>query len=153
VEQPIEFPRRSSRPKQYNARYKEFRQSLGRPLAKIGLIETFINRHASALFIEAFEPQNYQQALASPESEKWMEAYRKEFNSLMENKTWELVLLPPGCTAINCKMIGKLKPAYEGVPEVYKGRLVAIGSRQRYGIDYDETFAPVPHSEAVERPH
>jgi hypothetical protein len=101
------------------------------------------------LFIEAFEPQNYQQALASPESEKWMEAYRKEFNSLMENKTWELVLLPPGCTAINCKMIGKLKPAYEGVPEVYKGRLVAIGSRQRYGIDYDETFAPVPHSEAV----
>jgi hypothetical protein len=42
VEQPIEFPRRSSRPKQYNARYKEFRQSLGRPLAKIGLIGILI---------------------------------------------------------------------------------------------------------------
>lgn len=49
---------------------------------------------------------------------------------------------------MKCKMIGKWKTAYEGVPGVYKGRFVAIGSRQRCGINYDETFAPVPHGEA-----
>ena len=46
-------------------------------------------------------------------------------------------------------MIGKIKPAYEGVEEVYKARLVVIGSGQKFGRDYEETFAPVPHSESV----
>ena len=67
----------------------------------------------------------------------------------MENKTWKLVPLPPGSSQINCKWIGKVKPAYGDVPERYKGRLVAIGSRQKYGVDYDEVFAPVPYQEAV----
>jgi hypothetical protein len=62
---------------------------------------------------------------------------------------WELVLLPPGRVALNCKIIGKIKPAYERVEEIYKGRLVVIGSRQRYGLDYEETFSPVPHIESV----
>ena len=46
-------------------------------------------------------------------------------------------------------MIGKIKPAYEGVEETYKGRLVVIGTGQRCGMDYEEKFAPVPHSESV----
>ena len=78
-----------------------------------------------------------------------MSAFKEEYDSLIANKTWELVPLPPGCTSINCKWIGKVKPAYDSIPERYKGRLVAIGSRQKYGVDYDEVFAPVPHQEAV----
>lgn len=78
-----------------------------------------------------------------------MSAFKEEYDSLIENKTWKLVPLPPDCSVINCKWIGKVKPAYDNVPERYKGRLVAIGSRQKYGIDYDEIFAPVPHQEAV----
>lgn len=71
-----------------------------------------------------------------------MKAFKEEYDSLIENNTWKLVPLPPGCSAINCKLIGKVKPAYEGVPERYKGRLVAIGSRQKAGIDFDEVFSP-----------
>jgi hypothetical protein len=46
-------------------------------------------------------------------------------------------------------MFGKIKQAYEGVEETYKGRLVVIGTGQHYGMDYEEIFAPVPHSESV----
>lgn len=87
--------------------------------------------------------------MASPEKEKWLSEYQKEYDAQIKNKTWELVPLPPGRAELNCKIIGKIKPAYEGVEETYKGRLVVIGSRQRFGLDYEETFSPVPHSESV----
>lgn len=87
--------------------------------------------------------------MESPDKEKWLTAFQKEYDAQIRNKTWELALLPPGRVALNCKIIGKIKPAYKGVEEVYKGRLVVIGSRQRYGLDYEEIFSPVPHNESV----
>lgn len=78
-----------------------------------------------------------------------MAAFQEEYDSLIENQTWKLVPLPPDCSPINCKWIGKIKPAYDTVAERYKGRLVAIGTKQKPGVDYDEIFSPVPHHEAV----
>ncbi len=97
--------------------------------------------------MEANEP-SCKEAMASPEKEKWLSAYQKEYDAQIKNKTWELVPLPPCRVALNCKIIGKIKPAYEGVEETYKGRLV-IGSRQIFGLEYEETFSPVPQSESV----
>lgn len=76
-----------------------------------------------------------------------MTAFEEEYNSLVENKTWRLVIPPPGCTPLNCKWIGKVKPAYDTVPERYKGRLVAVGCAQQPGRDYDQLYSPVPHHE------
>lgn len=140
---------RSNRTPHYNARYNEYRRSLGIGTEELNLLGEFRAKHASAFFIETDEPQSYKQALASPFSEKWMQAFQEEYDSLTENGTWKLVQPPPGCSIINCKWIGRIKPASDGVPERFKGRLVAIGSRQKYGIDYDEIFSPVPHQEAV----
>ena len=81
--------------------------------------------------------------MESPDKEKSLKAYQKEYDAQIPNKTWELVPIPPGRVALNCKIIGKLNPSYEGVEEIYKGRLVVIGSRQKYGLDYEETFSPV----------
>ena len=107
-----------------------------------------MEKHGSALHVETNEPQSYRDAMAQNEK-KWFPAYKKEYEAQLERQTWELVELPPGQVALNCKMIGKVKPAYEGVDEVYKARLVVIGSGKRFGRDYEETFAPVPHSESV----
>jgi hypothetical protein len=107
-----------------------------------------MEKNSRALHVESNEPQSYREAMAM-NKEKWLPAYQKEFDAQIRNKTWILVPLPVDRTALNCKMIGKIKPAYEGVEETYKGRLVVIGTGQRYGMDYEETFAPVPHSESV----
>jgi hypothetical protein len=121
-----DLPRRSARVPKYNARYEEFRKSIG----LTALIEDFKSRHSAALFTESFEPQSYKDALNSKDADKWMLAFKEEYDSLIENQTWRLVLPPPGCSPINCKWIGKVKPAYDTVPERYKGRLVAIGTKK-----------------------
>ena len=62
---------------------------------------------------------------------------------LMNNNTWDLVELPEGKEAIGCKCVFKVKHNSEGEVERCKCRLVAKGYSQRYGVDFEETFAPV----------
>lgn len=48
-----------------------------------------------------------------------------------------------GRTTVQNKWLFKIKPGYKDVALRYKSRLVAKGFTQHYGIDYEETFAPV----------
>lgn len=63
--------------------------------------------------------------------------------SLERNQTGELCELPKGREAISCKWIYKLKTDEKGNITRYKARLVAQDFCQKYGVDYDEVFAPV----------
>lgn len=67
----------------------------------------------------------------------------EEMNALKENKTWEVVKTPEGRKIIGCKWIFSIKVGVDGTIERHKARLVAQGYSQTYGIDYEETFAPV----------
>lgn len=58
--------------------------------------------------------------------------------------------LPPGAKAIGLKWIFKIKRNSDGSINKYKSRLVAKGYVQRYGVDYEEVFAPVARIETIQ---
>ena len=74
---------------------------------------------------------------------KWKEAVMEEMGALIGNQTWEIVKLPPNKKIVGCRWIFTIKHKADGSIERYKARLVAQDFTQTYGIDYDETFAPV----------
>ena len=57
--------------------------------------------------------------------------------------------LPPGKSMVGCKWIYKIKTCSDRSIERYKVRLVAKGFTQEYGIDYEETFAPVARISSI----
>jgi hypothetical protein len=66
-----------------------------------------------------------------------------ECMALMKNKTWHLVPPHKGTNIIDCKWVYKVKRKQDGSLDRYKVRLVAKRFKQRYGIDYEDTFSPV----------
>ena len=64
-------------------------------------------------------------------------------SALEKNKIWEIVEKPKGKNIVDCKWIFTLKYKTDGSLERHKARLVAKGYTQTYGVDYQETFAPV----------
>lgn len=92
---------------------------------------------------QSSEPRSYKQATTGTESAQWITAMKDELISHRENKTWDVVKLPPGKKIIGCRWIYKRKLDEHGRLSSYKARLVAQGHKQRFGLDYDEIFAPV----------
>ncbi|CAL2240277.1 unnamed protein product [Prunus armeniaca] len=87
-----------------------------------------------------FIPSKVQDALVAPQ---WKKAMDEKMLALKKNQTWDLVSLPQGKRPVGCRWIFTIKHKVDGTIDRYKARLVAKGYTQTYGVDYQETFAPV----------
>ena len=74
---------------------------------------------------------------------------KEELDALSKNHTWDLVTLPPRQSVVGCKWIYKIKTHSDWSIKCYKARFVAKGFTQEYGIDYEETFAPVARISSI----
>ncbi|KAG7565310.1 Integrase catalytic core [Arabidopsis suecica] len=92
------------------------------------------------------EPWDFKEA---KELKVWRDACDEEISSINKNKTWSLVDLPNGAKPIGLKWVFKIKRNSDGSINKYKARLVAKGYVQRYGVDFEEVFAPVARIETI----
>ncbi|GJV00918.1 retrotransposon protein, putative, ty1-copia subclass [Tanacetum coccineum] len=74
-------------------------------------------------FMVENEPTSYREAVTSSEGQQWREAIKSEIESILQNHTWELVDLPPGCKALGYKWIFKKKMKDDGTIAKHKARL------------------------------
>ncbi len=73
-----------------------------------------------------------------------------EMRAIMEHDVFEEVTRTEDKSkVIQLKRVFDLKVSKSGMLERYKARLVAKGFKQRFGINYTETFSPVLRSASV----
>ena len=92
------------------------------------------------------DPATIQEALARPDRDLWREAINREYTSLQKKKTWALHkrhLVPNGSRVLTGKLVLKSKRDKDGNILKRKARWVVRGFLQRYGEDYDQTYAGV----------
>nr|GEW29767.1 retrotransposon protein, putative, Ty1-copia subclass [Tanacetum cinerariifolium] len=71
-------------------------------------------------FMVENEPTSYREAVTSSKVYQWKEAIKSEIDSILQNHTWDLVDLPPGCKPLGYKWIFKKKMKADGTIDKYK---------------------------------
>jgi hypothetical protein len=99
------------------------------------------------LLATSSEPHDHCEALADL---KWNKAMDIEFEAQLKNGKWHMVSPKKGASVIDCKWVYKIKKKVDGSIDRYKARLLTKGFKQRYGIDYEDTFSPVVKAVAIQ---
>lgn len=95
-------------------------------------------------------PVTEQDARLSKDWLKWEKAINAEYQAMKEKQVWteEVDELPEGVKAVMSRWVFTTKDQ-ETLELLYKARLVAKGFTEKYGIDYDEVFAPVSKFKSI----
>nr|GEU45474.1 zinc finger, CCHC-type [Tanacetum cinerariifolium] len=127
---------------------KRFRTDRGREymdtmyFQSVGTMNEVSYQHSYCFNVED-DPKTFDEAMKSQDVALWKKAINDEMDSIMGNNTWVLTDLHPGCKPLGCKWIFKRKLKVDGTVEKFKARLVIQGFKQKSGIDYFDTYAPV----------
>ena len=108
------------------------------------------SRVVDANGVAQFEPKNKKEAFSY---EPWRKSMKDEYDSLIENGVWTLVLLTTaiatGTRIISGKWVWKNKLDEAGQVLKNKSRWVARGFTQIFGLNYTDTFAPTPSQTVI----
>nr|GEV46483.1 ribonuclease H-like domain-containing protein [Tanacetum cinerariifolium] len=107
--------------------------------SKLGIVKP-VDRLSLNTFSISPILKNPPAALKDPQ---WRNAMYDEYNALVKNGTWLLVLRPGNVNMVRSIWLFKHKFHADGTLSRYKARLVANGSSQQLGVDFGETFSPV----------
>ncbi|CAI7861445.1 unnamed protein product [Closterium sp. NIES-54] len=88
-------------------------------------------------------PRSYAEAIEGPYSSHWQAAMDAEMASWKSTGTYVDVVPPPGANIVSGMWIFRVKRP-PGSPPVFKARYVARGFSQRQGVDFFQTFSPIP---------
>ena len=72
-------------------------------------------------------PKTVREALETPQRKEWIEAIRKEMQSLVDKRVFEIKKVPPGRKVIPLRIVLKIKLASDGTIDKYKARCVVAG--------------------------
>ncbi|GJU20606.1 ribonuclease H-like domain-containing protein [Tanacetum coccineum] len=82
-------------------------------------------------------PKNHSDALKDPQ---WRHTMYDEYNALVKNGTWLLIPRPAGVNMVRSMWFFKHKFHADRTLSRYKACLVANGSSEKPGVDFDETL-------------
>ena len=118
------------------------------PISDYSSTTAFTAKHQAFLakITTYYVPKTYKEAVKDP---RFNGAMKSEIAALEDNYTWDVTHLPQGKRAISCRWLYSNKYRADGTLERPKARLVACGNRQKEGLDYKDTFAPVAKMNTV----
>jgi hypothetical protein len=93
-----------------------------------------------------FDSSCYEEATSHP---IWRDVMMEEYQSIMKNDVWDIVLRLERKSVVTSKLIYKIKQTADGSIEKHKTLFVARGFSHVEGIDYEETFSLVDRHTSI----
>jgi hypothetical protein len=91
------------------ANTRRTRSDFEEPPIALTATEPFLSKHI--FFVQYSDPQSYGEAAGNP---FWESSMHEEYNSLIENQTWDLVPLPSGRKIVICRWVYMTKSTTNG---------------------------------------
>ncbi|CAI7853696.1 unnamed protein product [Closterium sp. NIES-53] len=88
-------------------------------------------------------PRSYAEAIMGPYSSQWQTAMDSEMESLNSTGTYVNAVPPLGANIVDGMWFFRVKRPPRS-PPAFKARYIARGFSQRHGVEFFQTFSPIP---------
>lgn len=90
---------------------------------------------------DLYIPTSYKDATECEDSERWKEAFKEEYSSILGKKTLPVMPVPFDRATIKRRKIYRLKSWYKDFKPRYKAKILAKGYSHLYEVDFLEKYS------------